>query len=259
MSRDSSSTSIETIAPIRRPQSTLSTFEKHHPLQRLTSPSRSISLIIHVLGLVSFAKSFWYLHTHPNHINTAYGWHFQFLTIIGLTLATLTFLFGLLADLTLWRPFFRIKNALSVCSAPMEVLISVLYFGIRLINPQLVVPKGLELPLADDLGFHAAPSIALVLDLLLLSPPWTITALPSFGLSFAIAIGYWAWIERCYERNGFYPYPIFELVGFEGRVALFVGSAAVMAVNTAVLSWVYAVMNGRVGGSNRSAKGGKSL
>lgn len=55
----------------------------------------------------------------------------QYLTIIGLSLATTTFVVGLVADITLNRTLFRIKNALSVASAPMECLISLLYWGLR--------------------------------------------------------------------------------------------------------------------------------
>lgn len=71
------------------------------------------------------------------------------------------------------------------------------------IDPELVVPP--ELPpigLAADVGFHLAPSLLLVFDLLFLSPPWTIAALPSFGLSSGIAIAYWFWVEECYRHNG---------------------------------------------------------
>jgi len=32
-----------------------------------------------------------------------------------------------------------------------------------------------------DLSFHAVPAIVLAIDLLFLSPPWTIEALPAFG------------------------------------------------------------------------------
>jgi hypothetical protein len=66
--------------------------------------------------------------------NEAYGWHFQYLTVIGLSLSTLTFIFAILADVTLSRRLFLIKNLLSVCSAPQEVLISVLYWGLRLVS-----------------------------------------------------------------------------------------------------------------------------
>lgn len=217
---------------------------KRHPLQRLESPSRSFSAIVHTIGLASFAYSFNYLSTHPNRINTSYGWHFQYLTIIGLSLATATFLVGLASDLTLSRRLFLAKNLLSCCSAPMETLVSTLYWGLRLIDPELVVPKDLELPLPADLSFHFVPTFMLLIDLLLLSPPWTISALPALALSLSIAFTYWFWIELCYTRNGFYPYPLFEMLDTKGRVGLFVVSALVMTLSTVVLNWIYARLNG---------------
>ncbi len=48
----------------------------------------------------------------------------------------MTFLFGSLADITLSPRLFLIKNALSVCSAPLEILISVLYWSLRAVCPQ---------------------------------------------------------------------------------------------------------------------------
>ena len=58
----------------------------------------------------------------------------QYLTIIGLSLATTTFAVGLLADITMNNTLFQVKNALSVGSAPMECLISLLYWGLRAVN-----------------------------------------------------------------------------------------------------------------------------
>ena len=78
--------------------------------------------------------------------NESYGWHFQYLTIIGLSLATMTFITGLLADITLSPQLFLIKNLLSGCSAPLQVLISTLYWGLSAIDRHLVVPPDLELP-----------------------------------------------------------------------------------------------------------------
>jgi len=226
------------------PSATLDRFIARHPLQRLTSPSRGVSALVHSLGLASFAYSFRYLVEHPNHINQAYGWHFQYLTIIGLTLATITFTLALLADFSLSPQLFVGKNVLSMCSVPMEVLISALYWGLRMIDPALVVPEELELPLPADLSFHIAPSILLLVDLLFLSPPWTISVVPAIGLSAVIAFLYWFWIEHCYQYNGFYPYPIFELLDSTQRVFLFMGSAMVMALNTVVLKWLYGKVNG---------------
>lgn len=71
---------------------------------------------------------------HPNPINASYGWHLQYLTILGLSLAAATFAVGLLADLSLSRALFQVKNALSVASAPMEVLISLLYWSLSLVT-----------------------------------------------------------------------------------------------------------------------------
>jgi len=84
--------------------------------------------------------------TLPNS-NEAYGWHFQYLTVIALALAFLTFCFGSLADVTLSPRLFLVKNILSVCSAPLEVLISTLYWSLRAIDPKLVVPEEMDLPL----------------------------------------------------------------------------------------------------------------
>ena len=215
----------------------LETITQYHPLQRMASPSRSLSLALHLLGLASFTYSYNYLISNPNHINASFGWHFQYLTIIGLTLSTLTFTLAILSDTTLSPRLFQLKNLFSMASAPLALLISLLYWGLRLIDPALVVPPELELPLSADLGFHASPSVFLVMDLLLFSPPWTITIAPAMALSGAIAVGYWGWIELCFSRNGFYPYPLFEVLDQQGRVALFGGSAVVMAGSTAVLKW----------------------
>lgn len=139
-----------------------------------------------------------------------------------------------------------------MCTTPLEVLISVLYWGLRIIDKSLVIPDWAQLPLTADLGFHAIPSIVLVADLLLLSPPWAISGPQAMGLSTTLAFGYWFWIEQCFSHNGFYPYPIFDMVGTMGRVGLFTMSAAVMTGSTVALRWLYATVNGSESG-NRSA------
>ncbi|CAK4012086.1 UPF0641 membrane [Lecanosticta acicola] len=219
---------------------------RQHPLQRIGSPSRGASAVLHTLGLVSFAYSFAYLVLNPNPANDSYGWHMQYLTIIGLSLSTATFAIGLLADLTLSRRLFHIKNTLSVASAPMECLISLLYWGLRAIDPKLVLPDWADrIAVTADISFHAVPSIALVIDLLFFSPPYTIAFLPALGLSVFIAFGYWIWIERCYQFNNFYPYPIFEMLNTTQRIGLFAFSALLMTFATASLIWLYAIVNGQ--------------
>ncbi|OQE89475.1 hypothetical protein PENNAL_c0014G10158 [Penicillium nalgiovense] len=198
-------------------------FVDKHPLQRMPSPSRGLSALVHLVGLTSFLWSFKYMHENPNHANQAYGWHFQYLTVIGLSLSTLTFAVALLADITSSPRLFLIKNILSICSAPLEVVISVLYWGLRLIDERLVIPEDLFIPMHADISFHATPSVVMLIDLLLLSPPWTITVLPALGLSGTIAFGYWFWIEQCFSQNG---------------------CAVVMALSTVTLKWLHGRVNG---------------
>lgn len=131
-----------------------------------------------------------------------------------------------------------------MCTTPLEVLISVLYWSIRTYDKSLVIPDWAQLPLPADISFHAIPSIVLTLDLLLLSPPWTISAPQAMGLSTALAFSYWFWVEQCFKHNGFYPYPIFDMVGFGGRIGLFISSAAIMTGSTVLLKQVYALVNG---------------
>ena len=182
-----------------RPSSSIASY---HPLQRLASPARGISAIVHLVGIISFSLSYKYLLDFPTEINASYGWHWQYLTIIGLTIAMATFIFGFLADITLSPQLFFIKNMLSLCSAPLELLISILYWGISAIDKTLLVPPEMQIAPLVDVGFHAIPSILLVIDILFLSPPWTITAFPAMGLSSLLAVSYWAWVEQCYRHNG---------------------------------------------------------
>ncbi|KAK0618593.1 FAR-17a/AIG1-like protein [Bombardia bombarda] len=216
----------------------------HHHLQRFSSPSPSFSAIIHVIGLLSFSGNFAYLQLYPNDLHKGFGGDFQFLTIIGLALATMTFASGLLADLTRNRRLFDLKNVLSVCSAPLEVLVSILYWGLCAIDKHLVVPPEIELPFIPDFGFHAMPAIMLTLDLMLLSPPWTIKAYGAMSISMVLAFLYWGWVEYCFSINGWYPYPIFDILQTWQRVLLFTVSAVLMTGSTMLLKWLYGKING---------------
>ena len=127
----------------------------------------------------------------------------------------------------------------------MALLITLLYWSLRFVDVDLVLPSWApRLDLGTDLGFHAVPALGLVVDLLFFSPPYTIAALPALGLSSGIAVAYWFWVEACFRHNGFFPYPIFDEVGYYGRVGLFVGSAGVMTVSLLCLKWVYGRVNG---------------
>ncbi|KAG9196282.1 hypothetical protein G6011_01403 [Alternaria panax] len=246
-----------------------STMSRRHPLQRFDSPSKGLSGALHVAGLASFYSSFKFLADNPNIFNSSFGWHLQFLTIIGLSLSTITFIFGLIADLTsttiLKSPslspdppaaafseyVFRLKNYLALVAGPIEVTISVLYWTLKAIDGKLLVHPDLPLPPAIyDLGFHLVPAVVLALDYILLSPPWPTTPMNesapiiTLSLSTVIAFAYWIWIEICFSQNGLYPYPIFAMLTTNQRIGLFVVSGVIMWVVGGLLRVLYAKING---------------
>lgn len=105
-------------------------------------------------------------------------------------------------------------------------------------DPTLPTP-----PFLADFSFHAAPAVVLVLDILLFSPPWSVTAAPALFISSGLAVAYWFWIEHTFSVNGFYPYPIFN-VAVEKRAVIFAVSAVVMTASTFGLKALYALVNG---------------
>ncbi|KAI5919231.1 FAR-17a/AIG1-like protein [Camillea tinctor] len=215
-----------------------------HPLQRFASPSRQLSLLLHMAGVASFAASFRFLSGWDTPMAASFGGNYQFLTIIGLSLASVTFVVGLLADITLSPQLFQLKNILSVCSTPLEVLISILYWGLCAIDKNLVIPPEFKLDFLPDFGFHAAPAVFLSMDLLLISPPWTIHGYSIMALSQVLALLYWSWVEYCFSHNGWYPYPIFDILNVWQRALLFTVSAVLMTGSSMALKWVYGKVNG---------------
>ncbi|KAI1260099.1 FAR-17a/AIG1-like protein [Xylariaceae sp. FL1019] len=221
-----------------------------HALQKCASPSRRFSIVWHAAGIASFLASFDFLNAWETPMSAAYGGHYQFLTIIGLALALATFVVALVADLTLSPALFHAKNMLAVASAPLEALvrrnpITILYWGLCAIDKTLVFPPEFQLDFLPDFGFHAAPGLFLATDLILFSPPWTITGVAAMALSQALAFSYWYWVEYCYSKNGWYPYPIFDMLSTWQRAALFTVSATLMTASTILLKWLYAWINGR--------------
>ena len=177
-----------------------------HPLQKMASPSRGFSLLLHVAGFTSFVASFIYIHQAPlpMDLSKAYGGHFQFLTVLGLGVSTVAFALGIVADITLSPIIFAFKNALAFIATPANVLVAVMYWSIYAYDRRLLMPTDFRLPIIPDMSLHAIPSILLGLDFLLFSPPWKTTTASSLGLAAVLTLIYWAWVERCYSYNGWY-------------------------------------------------------
>lgn len=121
---------------------------------------------------------------------------------MGLALSLVTFSLGLVADLVPANTLSKAKDAVAVLATPLEVLIAVLYWSIRMHDPSLLMPEDLVIDPLPDLGFHLVPAVLLALDLVLWSPRATITTRSMMSLSTVLAVVYWCWIELCFYKNG---------------------------------------------------------
>jgi hypothetical protein len=75
------------------------------------------------------------------------------------------------------------------------------------------------MPLYKDIGFHLLPALFLLADYYVLPPKQALQvrsdlALITFGGSLSL---YWLWLAICYQRNGYWPYPILEKIGQETK------------------------------------------
>lgn len=175
-----------------------------HPLQRFSSPSHRPSLLLHLLGTADFAYCFYCLTRCKNPRTNGFGWHFQYITNIGLGLSTISFALGTLADVTSSSAIFKTKNTLSVLGAPLQVTVTMLYWGTVAMGRDLIIETGFKIPLLLNLGFHLAPAIFQSLDYILFSPPWTLSTSGVAALSAAFAYGHRYWVDYCYRKNGWY-------------------------------------------------------
>ncbi|KAH7259099.1 FAR-17a/AIG1-like protein [Fusarium redolens] len=204
------------------------------PIQ--ASPTK---ILLHSLGTLSFSYSFYLLTTWDSAYSDSFGWYFQLLTVVGLTLSLITLSLGLIADLATHDGCSRAKDTISLLATPLEVMIAVLYWSIKFHDPSLLMPADLVINPWADLGYHLVPAVLLVPDLLLYSPRATISTRSMMFASTILAVVYWCWIELCYYQNGWYPYPMMDQFSAIQRVAVFVGSSGLLTLTSSSLQWVH--------------------
>uniref|UniRef100_A0A0B7K8E1 Uncharacterized protein n=1 Tax=Bionectria ochroleuca TaxID=29856 RepID=A0A0B7K8E1_BIOOC len=217
--------------------------EAYNARGSLSSLTRCIRIMLHVSGLACFTASFVWLPSITNPLHNGFGGSFQFLTIIGLAMSTITFGVGILTDITPKAELLALRGLLSLCATTLELLIGVLYWGCRAIDKRLVVPPGHEVPFIPDFGFHAVPAIVLVLDFMTLGPPWFINASQALGLGLVIAFSYWAWIEYCFSHNGWYPYPFLTILSLWKKLLICISFAVLIMGGALALQWTHAQMH----------------
>lgn len=188
--------------------------------------------LLHLTAISSFTYSFSVLHTFSEEINNSYGWHFQYLTILGLSLALLTMMVSLISDILPSVTIIRdIKGTISCLAVPVESSISILYWTIHAIDPALLLPP--DAPYIDpftDMTLHLFPTVFLWADMLLFAPMPTVEGRgvlyhpQPLLLTGLFAASYSLWIEKTKKENGYYPYPMMDQMTTLQRTLLEVGA-----------------------------------
>ncbi|KAG2200667.1 hypothetical protein INT47_005823, partial [Mucor saturninus] len=188
--------------------------------------SKVINFLIVTAGLCSNVYGLY--HIVHDFAMPGYGGHFQFLTIIGLSLATLA-LAARILNLTTGA-FNFIYSTLSALATPTEGLISLLYWPIHCYDKYLLLPQEFEheLPPFLDICIHLLPACCLLTDMLLFHTSFKRSPLHILAI-YVFALAYYYWVNVCYEQNGYWVYPLLAEMGDTQRGLFFVFCAWVCA------------------------------
>jgi len=175
-------------------------------------------------------------------VEPQYGGFAQYLTIIGLFTTITYMLVAALSDLLpAVEATHRIKRGFLLFVMPIELVVTIFYWTMTALSPQLMFPTEGEyfdeepssLPSADllfriplwmDLTLHLLPSVALLGDFFVwekrFNPP--ASTIGATLLAIVFALSYTSWIEHTATINKQFPYPFLTMMDFPGRVALYV-------------------------------------
>ncbi|GAN10774.1 integral membrane protein [Mucor ambiguus] len=171
-------------------------------------PSKRLNLLIVAAGLgVNFYGLYGVKFGLPM---VGYGGHFQFLTVVGLLVTTLSFTVRIINLLT--GTLGPVYEALTAIATPVEGLISALYWPIVLYDKKMLVPDDtiFDLPLALDISLHLIPTIVCWADFMIFNTKFKRSPIHILAI-YAFTMAYFVWVNVCYEHNGYWPYPLFGM------------------------------------------------
>lgn len=193
---------------------------------------------VHVMAIITYVSALnaIFTDTAVTVISKSYGSHFQFLTILGVFISLGANLAGLISRLTGSPLLKAVRDLLNVVAAPLEMLIALLYWTIKSIDPNLMIDPTLQnvLPAWIDRSIHVYPVVFQTLDVVVFTPQWKLGVPAAFTVYGVIAAVYWQWIQITYKHNGFYPYPFLSLMTPTQRYG-FVAMATVLVTGAFIL------------------------
>jgi hypothetical protein len=106
-----------------------------------------------------------------------------------------------------------------------------MYFTLISISQDLLKPEDIpfELPVMLDLALHLLPTVVLWIELLVFTPHFRYTSYHLILLAL-FTVGYSSWMELCFSKNGFWPYPFLAFLDGTQRLILYAGAFALTVV-----------------------------
>ncbi|KAI9499571.1 FAR-17a/AIG1-like protein [Zychaea mexicana] len=183
--------------------------------------NHTASVLINTIGLASNLSALYCVHwVYENPYAIGFGGHFQYLTILGLSTATIAFLFRLFMC---FMPgvFEAAYEFVFNLALPLEGLVCCLYWGMSLIDPTFITPKDMPpIPLIVDCTLHLYPAVFLWIDFLIFNTEFRrsarhVTAIYGSGIS------YYVWSCICHSMNSHYPYPFLDKMSEQQRIMFY--------------------------------------
>ncbi|KAI8391632.1 FAR-17a/AIG1-like protein-domain-containing protein [Radiomyces spectabilis] len=203
--------------------------------------SRFVHLLRYVVPTVGLVSNLWALHCVVVSLPLpGFGGHFQFLTILGLLVATLAF-FLKVVRLFVPGAFDSMHEMVVNIATPVEGLITVLYWPMVLYNRDLLASPDVAfiLPLRLDLSLHFWPAVFLWVDFLAFNVEFKRTW-RHIVVIYSFAILYYFWTSYCYSRNQFWVYPFLAEFSDTGRMLFFIACATLCTLMYEAGAYIHA-------------------
>uniref|UniRef100_A0A1D1XGC8 UPF0641 membrane protein PJ4664.05 n=1 Tax=Anthurium amnicola TaxID=1678845 RepID=A0A1D1XGC8_9ARAE len=208
-------------------------------------------LIFHALGIASFSYSFSILPT----LDRYESWIFEFthLTIVGLLLSLVAFIFALLYDLfSSVKLISYLKNWFMVVSVPLEGLISILYWSMIIYDEKLLLDNP-RLPILIDFGFHLIPAVCLWTDFLFFAKEFKRSHSHIFYI-FVFTFSYAIWIQFYFANYGTWPYPLLSKLETQQRIGFYFACFALCTGIYHLGAFIHTIFNKQIPSMTQKTK-----
>lgn len=185
------------------------------------------SALVNAIALGFGSYGFYYTVKYielPPYLATAGRW--QFLTNLSLAISLVVFALGAVGHAIESPKLFSIKNAIHPIALVLELVVTIVYWPLRLVFIHLLVsdPSRKFIPMFVDICLHLVPGVALVTDFFCFMPRLTVNNRDSFIICMLLTFMYWAWLKRLIDvkNGGQYPYNFLNVDTELKRAVIFV-------------------------------------